>query len=80
MKDILFRLLVAAAVTLAAFALSSSAHGQQTDEDATPTNATPHGRTQQIFRFLRDTDSTLRRVVFSLGSDYRTHPLIFLAA
>ena len=38
MKDILFRLLVAAALTLAAFALSSSAHGQQADEDATPRN------------------------------------------
>jgi len=33
MKDILFRLLVAAALTLAALALSSSAHGQQADED-----------------------------------------------
>ncbi len=31
MKDIFFRLLVAAALTLAAFALSSSAHGQQAD-------------------------------------------------
>ena len=38
MKDILFRLLMAAALTLAAFALSSSAHGQQGDEDAIPTN------------------------------------------
>jgi hypothetical protein len=43
MKDILLRLLVAAALTLAAFALSSSAHGQQADEDATPTNSRPHG-------------------------------------
>jgi hypothetical protein len=32
MKDILFRLLVAAALTLAALALSSSAHGQQVDK------------------------------------------------
>ena len=47
MKDIFFRLLVAAALTLAAFALSSSAHGQQADEDATPTNATPPGKAQQ---------------------------------
>jgi len=41
MKDILFRLLVAAALTLAAVALSQSAHGQQADEDARPTNASP---------------------------------------
>lgn len=47
MKDILFRLLVAAALTLAAFALSSSAHGQQADEDATPTNSGPQGKAQQ---------------------------------
>jgi hypothetical protein len=45
MKDIFFRLLVAAALTLAAFAVSPSAHGQQADEDATPTN--PTGRAQQ---------------------------------
>ena len=45
MKAILFRLLIAAAVTLAAFALSSSAHGQQTDAP-TPTNATPQGKPQ----------------------------------
>jgi hypothetical protein len=32
MKNILFRLLVAAALTLAALAFSSSAHGQQADE------------------------------------------------
>lgn len=37
MKNILFRLMVAAALTLAALTLSSSAHGQQADEDATPT-------------------------------------------
>jgi hypothetical protein len=36
MKNILFRLMVAAALTLAAVALSSSAHGQQADLDATP--------------------------------------------
>jgi hypothetical protein len=47
MKDILFRLLVAAALTLAAFALSSSAHGQQADEDTTPTNSRPQGHAQQ---------------------------------
>jgi len=47
MKEIFFRLLVAAALTLAAFALSSSAHGQQAAEDATPTNATPARRAQQ---------------------------------
>jgi hypothetical protein len=47
MKEIFFRLLVAACLTLAAFALSSSAHGQQADEDATPTNATPPRRAQQ---------------------------------
>jgi hypothetical protein len=32
MKNILFRLLAAAALTLAALALSSSAHGQEVDE------------------------------------------------
>jgi Protein of unknown function (DUF5818) len=47
MKDIFFRLLVAAALTLAAFALLPSAHGQQADEDATPTNPTAPGRAQQ---------------------------------
>ena len=47
MKNILFRLLVAAALTLAAFALSSSAHGQQADKDSTPTNSRPQGRAQQ---------------------------------
>jgi hypothetical protein len=47
MKDILFRLLVAAALTLAALALSSSAQGQQADEDATPTNSRPQGKAQQ---------------------------------
>lgn len=47
MKDILFRLLVAAALTLAAVALSPSAHGQQADEDATPTNLSPQKRAQQ---------------------------------
>jgi hypothetical protein len=47
MKDILFRLLVAAALTLAALALSSSAHGQQADEDTTPTNSRPQGHAQQ---------------------------------
>jgi hypothetical protein len=47
MKDILFRLLVAAALTLAALALSPSAHGQQADEDATPTNLSPQERAQQ---------------------------------
>src|SRR3974390_2900026 len=44
MRNILFRLLVAAALTLAAFALSSPAHGQQADEDSTPTNSKPQGR------------------------------------
>ena|SRR5215469_15154393 len=39
MKDILFRLLVAAALTLAAFALSSPAHGQQADEHSSPSNS-----------------------------------------
>ena len=47
MKDILFRLLVAAALTLAAFALSPSAHGQQADEDPTPTNSAPQGKAHQ---------------------------------
>jgi len=46
MKHILFRLLVAAALTLAALALSSSAHGQQADEDTTPTNSRPQGHTR----------------------------------
>ena len=36
MKDIFFRLLVAAALTLAAFALSSSAHGQQEEYNNLP--------------------------------------------
>ena len=47
MKDILFRLLMAAALTLAAFALSSSAHGQKADEDITPTNYRLQGKAQQ---------------------------------
>ena len=47
MKNILFRLLVAAALTLAALALSSSTHGQQADEDAGPTNSRPQGKTPQ---------------------------------
>jgi len=46
MKDILFRLLVAAALTLAALALSSSAYGQQANEFTTPTNSTPQGYAQ----------------------------------
>lgn len=44
MKNILFRLLVAAALTLAAFALSSPAHGQEADEDSTPTDSKPQAR------------------------------------
>ena len=47
MRDILFRLLVAAALTLAAVALSTSAHGQQADEDVTPTSLSPQERAQQ---------------------------------
>lgn len=52
MKDILIRLLIAATLTLAAFALSSSSTGQQSpgqqgDEDATPTAPTPQGKTAQ---------------------------------
>lgn len=47
MKDILFRLLVAAALTLAAVDLSPSAHGLQADEDATPMNASAQERAQQ---------------------------------
>ena len=47
MKNILFRLLVAAALTLAAFALASPAHGQQADEDSTPSNSKPQARDQQ---------------------------------
>lgn len=39
MREILFRLLMAAALTLAAVALSSPAHGQQTNEDPTPTSS-----------------------------------------
>jgi hypothetical protein len=46
-KNILFRLLVAAALTLAAFPLSSPAHGRQADEDSTPTNSKPQGRNPQ---------------------------------
>ena len=40
MKNFLVRILLAAAVTLVAFALSSSAHAQQADEYRAP--ATPH--------------------------------------
>jgi hypothetical protein len=47
MKDIIFRLPVAAALTLAAVALSPSAHGQQAGKDATPTNLSPQKRAQQ---------------------------------
>lgn len=49
MKNILFRLLVAAALTLAAFALSPPAHGQQADDDANPTTSRPRaqGKNQQ---------------------------------
>jgi hypothetical protein len=47
MKDILFRLLLAAAVTLAALTLWSPAHGQQVGEDATPTNSRPRGKNLQ---------------------------------
>jgi hypothetical protein len=53
MKQIFFRLLMAAALTLAAFALSAPAHGQQADQDPTPTSPSqqkkplqpPHGAT-----------------------------------
>lgn len=41
MKEILFRLLMAAALTLAAFALSSPAHGRQANEDPAPTSSSP---------------------------------------
>jgi hypothetical protein len=54
MKDVLFRLLVAAALTLAAFALSSSAHGQQAHEEATPTNFRP----LSLHRGLQVTNAT----------------------
>jgi len=47
MKNILFRLLVAAALTLAALALSSSTNGQQANEDATPTPSRSQGKTPQ---------------------------------
>ena len=57
MKDIFFRLLVAAALTLAALALSSSTHGQQADEDATPTNSRSQGRTQQSSPSSSETQS-----------------------
>jgi hypothetical protein len=46
-KDILFRLLVAAALTLAAFALSSAAHGQQAYEESAPTSSKPQGHASQ---------------------------------
>lgn len=73
MKAILFRLLVAAAVTLAAFALSSSAHGQQADEDATPTNATPQGRTQQ---YSASSETQTRRPGVSNSPSDQTNELI----
>jgi hypothetical protein len=44
MKDILFRLLMAAVLTLAALALSAPAHGQQADKDQTPTDSKPQGK------------------------------------
>ena len=47
MKNILFRLLVAAALTLAALAFSSSTHGQQADEGGTPTTSGPQANTPQ---------------------------------
>ena len=46
MKNILFRLLVAAALTLATFALWSPAHGQQADPDFTPTNSKSQGQSK----------------------------------
>jgi hypothetical protein len=42
MKDILFRLLVAAALTLAALALASSAHGQQAGDPDMSSTAIQH--------------------------------------
>jgi hypothetical protein len=69
MKEIFFRLMVAAALTLAAFALSSSAHGQQADEDATPTNATPLGRAQQSSASSERQTQTPRSDVTSSSSD-----------
>jgi hypothetical protein len=69
MKNILFRLLVAAALTLAAVALSPSAHGQQADEDTTPTNLGPHEGAQQSFAFLGDTDARVQSAVFSFRSN-----------
>jgi hypothetical protein len=47
MKNILVRLLVAAALTLAALVLSSSAHGQQADEDTTPATSGGQAKTPQ---------------------------------
>jgi hypothetical protein len=60
MKNIFFRLLVAAALTLAALALSSSAHGQQADEDATPTTAGRQAKTPQspVRAQIQSPDST----------------------
>lgn len=49
MKDILFRLLLAAAVTLAALTLWSPPHGQQADEVSTPTHSRPQGENLQSF-------------------------------
>jgi len=41
MKDILLRLLIAAALTLAAFVLSSSMHGEQPDKNPTKLDLNP---------------------------------------
>jgi len=49
MTDIFFRLLVAAALTLAALALSSSAHGQQSVPSSAQTS--PGDRTQDELAF-----------------------------
>lgn len=75
MKDILFRLLVAAALTFAAFALSSSAHGQQVGEDPTPTNTTPQGKAQQSS--TSSETQTRRSGVSSSPSDQTQHELTF---
>jgi len=75
MKDILFRLLAAAALTFAALALSSSADSQRAHEDASPTNATPRGQAQQSS--ASSETQTRRSRVSSSPSDQTQDELAF---
>lgn len=79
MKNILFRLMVAAALTLAALTLSSSAHGQQADEDATPAASgsqaeTPPFQDQKVHGAAGKGHSQARE--HNPDQPYRARPLI----